>query len=862
MKRIIVLFCLGLATSPLLAQFQDDFSDGDFQKNPNWQGDTSKFQVINGALQLDNAAVDDEAYLSTAVATRDSTTWRCRLALDFAPSNNNRVRVYLQANQANVLGNVQGYFLQIGESGKDDGVDLYRQDGSNTTLLINGIKGTAADDPQLFVEVIRSDRGEWRVWVDTGFTGQMILQGTQTDTTYRSGQYFGVVCTHTSSNHQAFSFDDFFVAPLFVDTLPPTPLQVLPISPQDIEVQFDEAITPASATGKQHFSLNPGNISIVQASFAGNDSSKVLLTTGTPLASPGQYTLYVQNISDRKGNILLEDSLSFTYYRLQKKDVVINEIMANPSPVQGWPDAEWVELYNTAPVPIDIGQWTFSDPNTQEVIPPYTIGPGEYVILVDKAQMGLFPTTLPLVGLSDWPTLNNGGDELSLSSGGLIIDAVSYSDSWYADPDKSVGGYSLELLDASVDCPGPGNWRASLSPTGATPGEENSWAGKYVDTSGPVLAQWQAMDSITYTFTFDEALDTSLISNTSFTISPTVGDAVSWSLLGTQGIQLEVIFAQPLDTGVVYTLTIQGLADCRGNVATNPIAISLLVPEQLEEGDLVINEILANPASGGVDYIEVVNVSSKVVRLQDLRVQEVSLVDGVVEGTGKPLTDLLLRPQEWAAFTSDRTVTLRDYDTPRPGYVLHTDDMPNYPDDEGIVRVVTSQGIMLDSVQYSEEWHYALIDDQNGVSLERILPEGPSNVSDNWISAASAAGFGTPAYENSQFQQLQPFDGEISITPSTVSPDGDGYQDQLTIQYQMDAPGYTATVVIYDAKGRPVNRLRNAALLQQSGTIIWDGLTASGRPAQVGIYIVYIEVFNLDGVVKRFKERCVVARRN
>ncbi|MEJ7681210.1 MAG: hypothetical protein WKG06_25865 [Segetibacter sp.] len=92
------------------------------------------------------------------------------------------------------------------------------------------------------------------------------------------------------------------------------------------------------------------------------------------------------------------------------------------------------------------------------------------------------------------------------------------------------------------------------------------------------------------------------------------------------------------------------------------------------------------------------------------------------------------------------------------------------------------------TLHYSSKWHFALIDNEEGVSLERIDYNKPTQNKENWTSAASTVGFGTPSYQNSQFRADVSMKADITVTPKTFSPDKDGFEDFTTINYQMTEP--------------------------------------------------------------------------
>jgi len=70
--------------------------------------------------------------------------------------------------------------------------------------------------------------------------------------------------------------------------------------------------------------------------------------------------------------------------------VVINEIMPDPSPSNGLPDAEFIELFNRTNYPINLGGWKITDNSSSAILPNYTIQPLEYLIIANPTNEPLF----------------------------------------------------------------------------------------------------------------------------------------------------------------------------------------------------------------------------------------------------------------------------------------------------------------------------------------------------------------------------------------------------------------------------------------------------------------------------------------
>jgi hypothetical protein len=68
-----------------------------------------------------------------------------------------------------------------------------------------------------------------------------------------------------------------------------------------------------------------------------------------------------------------------------------------------------------------------------------------------------------------------------------------------------------------------------------------------------------------------------------------------------------------------------------------------------------------------------------------------------------------------------------------------------------------------------------------------------------------------------------------------------------------------ANASVYNDRGTLIRKLTKNMILAGTGTINWDGLTETNELSAIGIYILYLEVFNLDGTVKKYRKNCVLA---
>jgi hypothetical protein len=155
-----------------------------------------------------------------------------------------------------------------------------------------------------------------------------------------------------------------------------------------------------------------------------------------------------------------------------------------------------------------------------------------------------------------------------------------------------------------------------------------------------------------------------------------------------------------------------------------------------------------------------------------------------------------------------------------------------------------------------------LLEQEEGVSLERIDYAKPESDADNWHSAAASVGLATPGNINSQNSDLRNISEDcFSVEPPIFSPDLDGVDDFAQIQYVCEQTGIVGSITIYDTQGRLVRKLVQNQTLADSGFFRWDGTKDNGEKVNMGYYLILIETFDLDGNINTIKLKVAVGAR-
>lgn len=851
-----------------LAQWVDDFSDGDFTTNPPWTGVDSCF-VINSGLQLQSAGtVAGESFLSMRLESVNQSgsfdrdmEWRFWIRENFSPSANNYAEVWLMADSVGLRNSSKGYFLRFGSAGSHDAIELYRWDAGVESLVCKGSDAFIASSFKMTVRVVRDAGGHWSIGADADGVGFFNPEAEGMDNTYKEASFFGFFLRYTSSNARKFYFDDVYVGPKVIDVEPPELLSLTRDGERSLLLGFDESLDSSSLVPSCYM-LEP-DMGVPDSVQFVDCPSIVRITFPSPLPENQNLQLQLRNIRDLAGNVIESFYWDFCLYVPAENDVVINEIMADPTPMVGLPDWEYIELFNTTSFRIDLKGWILCIGTSSRDIGDIQMDPYGYLILCKVDAEQEFSVFGPTYGFSSFSIANTGAVIQLMSPEETVISEVSFNDTWYHDADKKEGGWSLEQIDPYNPCAGLFNWSASSDVSGGTPGRENSVNAP--NAFFPHVERVSMMGDDMLLLWFDQQMDRNSIADPVHyrvkELDVTPVEVVTNPLDATS---VRLAFEMPFLEGVLYTLAVSGVANCSGNLIEDGAEVRFGIPLPIGTSEILINEILFDPIAPGVDYVELYNPTDKTFDISEL-------VLGVIKSSFPNPPDTVLKeiaadsrlmmPHAYLLLSTDGFMVAQQYGCSLGDYVDMA-SFPSFPNAGGEALLMSRRGVVVDQMAFSPAMHYPLLKETKGVALERVSWDVPSWLPDNWHSAAEAVRFGTPGYANSMMAVGKSVDGkEVAVVPPVFSPDGDGFDDHCVLSYEFEEAGRTMNVYVFNVEGQLVHHLVRGALIGREGSYVWNGLDAKGRRVPIGMYVLVTEVFDMEGEVRRYKNVVSVSSR-
>ena len=272
---------------------------------------------------------------------------------------------------------------------------------------------------------------------------------------------------------------------------------------------------------------------------------------------------------------------------------------------------------------------------------------------------------------------------------------------------------------------------------------------------------------------------------------------------------------------------------------------------------LSINELLFNPLGDGVDYVELVNVSSDTLEMSRFRIANRNSKAEVANV--KTLSSKRLPPGAYVLLCSDTAWLTRHYYLPDSANVLLVKALPSYANASGCVVLLDAQSDIVDEFPYDEDYHHPLVSDAEALSLEKRHPCLSSVLPSSWTTAALDKGGGTPGYVNSQYRDglMRPSEAlGFSLVSAAFCPQALSVASQCLLSYRLD-DSYIASIVVYDLQASPCATIANNLLLGSVGCIAWSGCDDEGKVLFPGTYLLRVQAYALSG--KNYSKTFVIS---
>jgi len=626
-------------------------------------------------------------------------------------------------------------------------------------------------------------------------------------------------------------------------------------SSQQVEIVFSKPIL-AQTDINQNIILTPGNLMPQSCSWK-NDTT-LILNFSSEFINKTTYKLEIQHLTDTQGDTIQSINQPFTVFNPERHDIVFSEIMFDPEPANQLPQSEYLEIKNRTDFDINLTGYVLWYKGARYLIESGQLPANGFSLLVNPRTQSEWSDYENVATLHSFPTLSNEGGEIALiSPQGKVLTALSYSNTWQKENFKDDGGWSFEIIDENNLSGEAQNWAYCTNLKGGTPAAANSITASNPDLKHPFVKFIEMVDSTTMQLYFSESIS-QLVNKLSITGH---ADELAYTTSSYDTISYNSL---TLKTNVPpakqrkYQLTIDQPLTDESNLQLNdyyPLEFGL--PQKPEAGDVVVNELLFNPLPSGLDYIEIYNRSDKTILLSDLRLAQIvnqQIINLI------PLTSYkipLLKDQYWV-FSSDSALLNSLYQVPSPYYSMQLASMPSMPDDAGSIAITNAQGEIIDMLSYKDGWQYKLLANNEGVALERISVDAPTQSASNWQSAASNMSYGTPTQANSQSKENQTdTKNPLTLTPQLFTPDNDGIDDFVQININ-SANAKSLTLNVYNTSGELISQLASNETIGLTSFYKWDGTNDNGERLNPGIYIVWCRTISVDGKIDINKKAVVI----
>ena len=207
-------------------------------------------------------------------------------------------------------------------------------------------------------------------------------------------------------------------------------------------------------------------------------------------------------------------------------------------------------------------------------------------------------------------------------------------------------------------------------------------------------------------------------------------------------------------------------------------------------------------------------------------------------------------PKEYVVLTPD-SMALNDLFPEVGGYQLRQNTLPSLQGTFGL-GLLNGAGRLLQMVPVDPLLQEEGLRNLPDISLEMKSITAGSNERANWSGPITRFGLMTPGKTNTHLrhQDIDPIlllERGFYLSDKSISPDGDGFKDELIVNYELKAGGYQVKMVVVDSHNRPLKEIYNGVLPLAEGQIKWIPKLNNGRPLPTGGYGLTIIAEGPDG---------------
>lgn len=841
-----VPFFLFLFSVQLLAAQSIPWSEKfDNQSIPSYfEGNISRFTILNNRLYLNHIspAPQNESQIVRYAPIKygEPMQWELNVSLDFTPSPQNNLKIYLASSHPQLRTAENAWFLQVGgETGDQDKLSLFRQKNNQRTLLAESKPGILGDKAfNLSFRILIDERGLWQIFTKADSSQSWLPSFDYAGKEELKGFYTGLLLTYTASRAKQFNFDDWKMEGLTLDLTKPMVDKWTVKTLQHLQIYFSKPLDKAN--NKQvDFQCREvqGEKKTIQ-SVQLDSVNPYLLHFYLDTLKPNITYEFQGKVTDRSKN---EQIISFFFNKKTgvkpfPGDLLFTEILAAPTSGK---QAEFIELHNPTKQFIQLANAKIIVNKSTLELPDLILSPGEYLVIHHQKDSLFFKMVKHTFASSSFPSLPNAGGTIELTDMGVSLDKMIYGlfPAWQhsVSTGKSLEKRSLSHLSDCLI-----NWTSCTNQIGHSVGTENGAFSLTLPFFDPMADHLYPSSADTLQFIahvplkWPDPTDLSLFRNQ--------GIDVTSIAKGAQPNEWTLHLNKPIDSGIVYPFTVlKGLKNCLGQENNQPQAMRLAIPQKpAKEERIFVNEILFDALSFQKPFVEIQANTQYPIDLSYLHWGDINEVN---------FSRRVLFPFEPYAITENPAALIQQYGSSTENQRIIAGKTPFLNRSQGGMSLFYDE-IETDIIIYDKAWHSPWLTSTSGISLERKGAQSNGSSQSSWLSAAGFKTGASPGRENTSFGKEQSLVNEaVTINPPSFSP----YNQLQCCSISSVNSGSIVNIRIFDSFGNEVKYLVKNQVLGSNDEICWDGKQQYEVPLPQGHYIWWVELLNANGERRIFR---------